>query len=96
MGSVSWQFLEFVSDQKLDKLTGSQLAQATNSRNFTFCTLIHQTEMLLSELKEVLFGSFEQSLESDEAGSLFAGRVDSLARNIARNLDQRFVEPATV
>ena len=47
--------------------------------------------MLLSDLKEVLFGSLEAQLASDGAATSFATDVDALAKKIARNLDQRYV-----
>lgn len=45
--------------------------------------------MLLSDLKDVLFGSFDARLGSDDAVTSFATDVDSLAKKVARNLDQR-------
>jgi hypothetical protein len=47
--------------------------------------------MLLSDLKDVLFGSFETQLASDGAVTSFATSIDALAKNVARNLDQRYV-----
>ena len=47
--------------------------------------------MLLSDLKDVLFGSFEAQLASDDAATSFATDVDALAKKIARNLNQRYV-----
>lgn len=48
--------------------------------------------MLLSELKQVLFGAaIEDQTVSNEAASLLASQADVLARDVARNLDQRFV-----
>lgn len=47
--------------------------------------------MLLSDLKDVLFGSFEAHLASDDAVTSFATDVDDLAKKIARNLDQRYI-----
>jgi hypothetical protein len=47
--------------------------------------------MLLSELKEVLFGPLEDCLRSDESASLLASRIDELARNFARHLGSRYV-----
>jgi len=47
--------------------------------------------MLLSDLKDVLFGPFEDQLASDDAVTAFATEVDTLAKNIARNLDERYV-----
>jgi hypothetical protein len=54
----------------------------------TFVTLYN---MLLSDLKDVLFGSFEAQIASDDAVTSFATQVDSLAKKIARNLDERYV-----
>jgi hypothetical protein len=45
--------------------------------------------MLLSDLKDVLFGPFEAKLASDDAITSFATDIDNLAKKIARNLDQR-------
>jgi hypothetical protein len=47
--------------------------------------------MLLSDLKDVLFGPFEAQLASDDAVTTFATDVDTLAKKIARNLDERYV-----
>jgi hypothetical protein len=47
--------------------------------------------MLLSDLKEVLFGPFETELASDDAVTNFATDVDALAKKVARNLDERYV-----
>jgi hypothetical protein len=47
--------------------------------------------MLLSDLKDVLFGPFEAQLASDDAVTSFATEVDTLAKKIARNLDERYV-----
>ena len=58
----------------------------------TFVTLYI---MLLSDLKDVLFGSFEDQLASDDAVTAFATEVDTLAKNIARNLDGRYVRDLT-
>jgi hypothetical protein len=45
--------------------------------------------MLLSDLKDVLFGSIDAQLGSDDAITSFATDVDSLAKKIARNLAER-------
>ena len=47
--------------------------------------------MLLSDLKDVLFGPFEVQLASDDTVTSFATDVDALAKKIARNLDERCV-----
>ena len=47
--------------------------------------------MLLSDLKDVLFGPFEAQLASDDAVTSFSTEVDTLAKKIARNLDERYV-----
>jgi len=54
----------------------------------TFVTLYI---MLLSDLKDVLFGPLEDQLASDDAVTAFATEVDTLAKKIARNLDERYV-----
>ena len=54
----------------------------------TFVTLYI---MLLSDLKDVLFGPFGDQLASDNAVIAFATEVDALAKKIARNLDERYV-----
>jgi hypothetical protein len=45
--------------------------------------------MLLSDLKDTLFGPFDTTLESDNAVTTLATAVDELARNVARNLPER-------
>jgi hypothetical protein len=47
--------------------------------------------MLLSDLKDVLFGPFEAQLASDDTATSFATEIDALAKKIARNLDERYV-----
>jgi hypothetical protein len=54
-------------------------------------TIVTLHIMLLSDLKDVLFGPFEAQLASDDAVTSFSTEVDTLAKKIARNLDERYV-----